>query len=338
MQFLDTQNFERGADGDRLHDHIEAGHFDRAEPAASDPVITGQRLEDRLDACAKPRRKARLFDERIHMGDRPHHGPIRRGIDRRTDGADPVALHDLTADVPARHREAFDEPADLAFIGPGVDQRAERGTAGDAGVAVEPRRAQSADLDGAFHRITHVGTGHPTIVVGDRLHHQVLATMVEVRPSSGALGSRALDCDVGLGEIIAHAENRALQGDGDPEGERVTHVQCSGVTSLSESPPPFNRPFSHLTIEIDKIDLRVTKKPIDDAAGRRPDLARQHKTKFHQCWRAHDSTVSGFERIDQGRSARLGEDHGDGSGRIDDERRHAGSPSLLYPTISSALR
>ena len=60
------------------------------------------------------------------------------GDDVDLGGGDAAAQHRLGVERPAADRQPLEQLADLVEVGAGVDERAERHVAGDAGEAVEP--------------------------------------------------------------------------------------------------------------------------------------------------------------------------------------------------------
>ena len=67
------------------------------------------------------------------------------GVDVRLGGGDAAAEHRLGLEPPAVHGQPLDHRAHLVDVGAGVDQRAERHVAGDAGEAVEPGEPRHVD-------------------------------------------------------------------------------------------------------------------------------------------------------------------------------------------------
>ena len=159
---VDLENLEPGARADHVDDGVDAADLvevDLLGRVAVDPSLClGQLLEGGDRPLADPFGQASLLNQADDVRRCPHdRGLLDRHLDLRR--AEPTPRDRLGVDVPSANRQPLTERSDLSKVGAGVDQRAQRHIAGDAGEAVEPRDPRRVSHGGLHLLIDHGSVG-----------------------------------------------------------------------------------------------------------------------------------------------------------------------------------
>jgi hypothetical protein len=136
---LHVEQLERHAGAHDVDDGVDAAHLVEVHLLGRAPVEAalgdGERREDGGAALLDPIGQPGLGDEALDVRGGAHHRGV--GVDVDLGAGDAAAQNGLHLQLPAVHGERR-AGAHLVEVGAGVDQRAERHVAGDAGEAVEP--------------------------------------------------------------------------------------------------------------------------------------------------------------------------------------------------------
>ena len=136
-----SEQLEGGGGADDVHDGVVTSdlvevHL-RRRPTMEPALDLGEQRERGDGAIAHTVGEPRLLEDAHHVGEGPDDA-VAAHLDDRPGGGDAVAKHGLEFERPSADREPVEQAFQLAKIGAGVDEAAQRHVAGDTGEAVEP--------------------------------------------------------------------------------------------------------------------------------------------------------------------------------------------------------